>query len=309
MVERGFEILAVVLPVVAALGLGWLARVKKLVAPAGIAGLKALVMNFCLPAVLLGAFYTTRPGFGTAVVAGAMVACCAAGLGLGFAAGRVLGFKSKLLPFLTTGFEAGMMGYGLYAMLFGAGNVGPFAMVDLGQVVFVFTLYMALLNRQKGIGGRQTLLEMVRSPVFLAIVAGVALGASGLGGRLQAGPAGPAVDALLNYISAPTGMLMLFVVGYGLKWERAAARAALATAAIRAVVMAALCAACLCLVGLAVPVEGALFWAVVLMFTLPPPFVLPVFSNDVNEEAYVSTTLSLCSVLSIAAFGVISLLV
>lgn len=199
-----------------------------------------------------------------------------------------------------------MMGYGLYAMLFGVGEVHTFAMVDLGQVLFVFTVYTTLLNRQKEVSVRQTVLDMVRSPVLLAIVAGVALAATGLGPRLADSPAGGMVSGLLDYLAAPTGMLMIFVVGYGLTLQRNAARAALLTVALRTAVMALLCAAALWLIGLVLPMTTPLRWAIVLMFSLPAPFVLPLYSVKKDEEAYIATSLSLGALLSVVVFAIIS---
>lgn len=57
------------------------------------------------------------------------------------------------------------------------------------------------------------------------------------------------------------------------------------------------------------PMNDALKWAFVLMFMLPPPFVLPVFVEDNRESAFVSASLSLSTVLSLAAFAVIAVLV
>lgn len=302
--EHYLQVLTVVVPVMTGLLLGILARVRSLISPQGVDGLKALVMNFCLPAVLLRAFYTADFSFGFFAVTAVMIVCCLAGLGFGYILRRVTNLR--MLPFLTTGFEAGMMGYGLYTMLFGVGEMHNFAMVDLGQVLFVFTVYTTLLNREKEMPPRQAIMDMVRSPVFLAILAGVVLAATGLGSRLAASTAGDMVASLLDYLATPTGMLMIFVVGYGLKLQRDAAKAALLTVALRAAIMALLCIITLWLAGLVMPMTDPLLWAIVLMFSLPAPFVLPLYSGQKDEEAYVSTSLSLGALLSIVVFAIIS---
>lgn len=302
--ERFFEVLRVVLPIVAALALGWVSRRRAWVSEQGIAGLKALVMHICLPATLLQAFYTIRIDRTFLLLTATVMLCCLAALFLGRAGARVLGLHNPLVPFLCTGFEAGMMGYGLYIMRFGVGQVATFAMVDLGQVLFVFTVYMAMLHRQQGVSGRQTLLDMVRSPVFLAICAGLLLAATGLGRSLAGSPAGPAIDTLLTYLAAPTGMVMIFVVGYGLVWNGQVARQAVIIAGLRAVIVAALCAVSLWVLSHLIVMDAPLRWAYVLLFTLPAPFVLPVFTDA--EDPTVSVHLSLYALLSIAAFAVMS---
>ena len=194
-----FDILVIILPILAALILGFVAKQKNILTQSGIDGLKALVMNFALPAVLFGAFYDADFGVENMIVAAVMFLCCGAGLLLGKLVAKLFRIRRDLLPFLTSGFEAGMMGYGLYTMLFSEQQVASFAMVDLGQVLFVFTVYMALLNMRKGITGRETMVSMVKSPIFLAIVAGAVVGATGLGSMIQLSPAGGAIDEVLSY--------------------------------------------------------------------------------------------------------------
>ena len=221
MLNKMSDVLTVVFPVLAALALGWYSRRKNILDDRAVEGIKALVMQFMLPSVLLGAFYKTTFNTDLILIALCMLLCCLAGLGLGTLIARAYKGGGKLLPYLTCGFEAGMMGYGLYAMLFPSSETHNFAMVDLGQVLFVFTIYSALLNKQKGVSTKQTLRSMVTSPVFIAIVCGVALSASGIGGLIQQSAAGAPVDAILGYIGAPTGVLMIFVVGYQLEIGRA----------------------------------------------------------------------------------------
>ena len=303
-----FDVLPVVLPVLAALLLGRYARRHQIIEERVVSGLKTLVMRFMLPSVLLGSFYKAEFNRLLVVIALCMFLCCFAGLWLGKAVGKICHVKDSMFPFLTCGFEAGMMGYGLYAMLFPPSDTHNFALVDLGQVLFVFTVYSALLNKQKGLSTKQTLREMVASPVFLAIAAGILLSASGLGAFIHQSRAGVSIDAVLNYIGAPTGVLMIFVVGYQLVLNKTGLKAALLTVSVRTVIMAGLCVCCLAVLRQFFVIPSALFWAIILMFTLPAPFVLPIFCGDETQESYIATTLSIGTVLSVAYFTIISFL-
>ena len=307
--EKLSSVFAIVLPILVALALGWFSQRKRLVDAHTVDGLKTLVVRFMLPAVLFRAFYQMEFSGKLALIAACMFLCCLAGLGLGVLLLKFGQKKEGLLPFLTCGFEAGMMGYGLYTMLFSTAETYNFAMMDLGQVLFVFTVYSALLNRKKGITGKQTLLSMVTSPVFVAIVAGAVVSISGLGVLIQRSMAGAAVDAALSYIGTPTGVLMIFVVGYQLTWSKQSLKSALFAVAVRTVIMAVLCGvSLLALKWIFVTVEPPLFWATVLMFTLPAPFVLPIFSGDEEQKGYVATALSIGTLLSIVLFALISAL-
>jgi len=309
-VDKISEVPTVVLPILSTLFLGWFSRRKNILNDESVNGIKSLVMQFMLPAVLLGAFYKTVFNAELILIAVCMFFCCLAGLGLGLLFVRTYkGDKNiKILPFLTCGFEAGMMGYGLYAMLFPPEDLHNFAMVDLGQVLFVFTVYSAMLNKQKGFSTKQTLKSTVTSPVFISIVLGVALSASGIGFLIQQSALGKPLDVALNYIGTPTGALMIFVVGYQLVWSKSGMRESLLTVALRAVIMAVLCAVYVFVLKNFMEVSVSLFWAIILMFTLPAPFVLPFFSEDEKQKGYVATTLSTGTVLSIVFFSIISIL-
>jgi predicted permease len=304
-------VVTTVLPVVVMIALGALARRTKLVEREGIGALQILVMKVTLPAVLFGAFYKASYTLSVALVVVLMFGCSLAAWGLGALARRKLGGADKYLPFLTTGFEAGMMGYALYAMLFGKDAVRWFAVMDLGQVIFVFTAYMALLGAQEGdakpLGAR--LLDLVKQPTIGAIAAGVVLGATGLGARLYASPLGEPVQAAADFVAGPTGAVILFVIGYelnfsGLKW-RAVGQALGLRVAITLPLMALMIGA----LRFLEPGNGLILWAAALMFTLPPPYVLPIVSKDESAKAAITSTLSVATVYSILAFAVIAALV
>lgn len=148
---------------------------------------------------------------------------------------------------------------------------------------------------------------MASSPVIISIAVGVILGATGVGRFISASAAGSIVSSILDFVSAPTAAVILFVVGYELEFGQAKLKLALSVALSRLLIMTALGA--LTLLGLAavITITATLKWAVILMFMLPPPFVLPIFGK--NEGAFVSATLSLSTLLSLAAFAVIAVLI
>jgi len=46
--------------------------------------------------------------------------------------------------------------------------------------------------------------------------------------------------------------------------------------------------------------------AINVMFILPPPFVLPVFADDARQRVYVSSVLSVSTLVAIAGFAVLA---
>lgn len=63
-------------------------------------------------------------------------------------------------------------------------------------------------------------------------------------------------------------------------------------------------------IGSLFPGNRLLQAAVMTMFILPPPFVIPIFMSNSNEndQAYVVNTLSLATVVTLVAFTVVSVL-
>ena len=300
-------VLQTILPVVVMLAIGILCRRRSIISREGVNALKNVVVNITLPAVLLSAFATTSYTLMDIAIPLMMFLVCLAAWALGRAAGRLLKLPSRFVPFLTTGFEAGMLGYALFNMLYGSAQTADFARIDLGQVLFVFTLYKILLGldgREKADMG-QLLKEMALSPIILAIVAGVLLGATGLYQALAPSGISGLFDACTDFVSAPTGAIILLTIGYDLSLSDVPWAATLKVVAVRFGILMILRFAFLAVVHLLWP-AATLDAAVNVMFILPPPFVLPVFADDADQRVYVSSALSVSTLVAIAGFAVLA---
>ncbi len=305
--SRIMEVLQTVLPVVAMLGIGMLCRSRRLISREGINALKSVVVNITLPAVLLNAFATTRYTLMDVVIPLMMFGVCLLAWALGRLGGRLFRLPSRFVPFLTTGFEAGMLGYALFNMLYGSGRTAEFARVDLGQVLFVFTVYKLLLGtegREKADFG-QLMKEMALSPIILAIVAGVLLGATGLYRALEPSGVSGLFDACTGFVSAPTSAIILLTIGYDLVLGDIPWASTAKVVALRYGIMLLLRVAMGLLLRALWP-QAALDAALNVMFILPPPFVLPVFADDADQRVYVSSALSVSTLAAIVGFAVLA---
>ena len=308
--ERGYsilnrlpEILRIILPVILMLLIGMLCRKKQIINRSGIDVLKTVAVQIGLPAVLLHTFAAAEYSLATLIVPLIMFLLCVLALLLGKALGKRLNLRSPFVPFLTTGFEAGMLGYALFTLLYGSERLADFARIDLGQVLFVFTLYKALLGMQgkEKPDARQLFREMALSPIILAISAGVLLGVTGVYQALIPSGAASVLDACTDFISAPVSALILLAIGYDLVFRDIPWGEAMKAAGLRLLIMAALCAGTMLLFHLLWP-QAQWDRAVWLMFLLPPPFVLPVFSTDETQRVYVSSVLSLSTLITLIGF-------
>ncbi len=287
------------LPVFAMLALGVLCRKKAILSRESISGLKTLVVNITLPAVMFSAFANAEYSLGSLWIPVMMFLICVLMLLTGMAGCRLLGVSGRLSPYLSAGFEAGMLGYALFALLFPKDGTSAFAIVDLGQVLFVFTVYKALLAGRQGLGGAAH--EALRAPTVWAILLGILLGATGLYGKLQPSGISHVMDAVAAFIAAPTGAVILLSIGYDLasgqiRWRKTGGLIVMRIVISAAALLIAWLVNRYLLNDLIHP--GAL----VLMFTLPPPYVLPVFADVAEERADISSALSGLTLISLVLF-------
>ena len=297
------QLLEKTLPVFVMLCLGMLCRRRNLLTREGVNALKNVAVNIALPAVMFSAFASAEYTVRSICVPLVIFAVCLASLYLGHALCRTMKIPGRLSPFLSAGFEAGMLGYALFAILFPNETVSSFAMVDLGQVLFVFTVYKVLLARQNGLKG--ALKDAASSPTVWAIAAGLLFGASGLYHVLAPSGVSGIIDAVSSFIAAPTSALILLAIGYDLmpaqiQWRKTASLIGLRLGVSLLALAAVLLLDRFLLGGMMH--TGALL----LLFILPPPFVLPVFADVDDERADISSALSALTVVSILLFAVLA---
>lgn len=305
------------LPTLALIALGAFLGARNVLGEAAVEGFRKLISTVTLPAVMFAAFSRLEPSAGHLALAAAVFAACAL-LGL---AGGVIG-KALRLPmpstaFLFQGYEAGMLGYALFGAFFGSHNLSAFAGADLGQVVYVFTVLFTMLTARpsaRGASGsadfgaevRAAALRILSSPVMIAIIAGLLSAAFIPGARgLPWGEDGFLASALAA-VGGITSPLVCMVVGFSLRSGIRGAASAAATVAAR-MLFSAVAGSFIAFV--LVPALGfgrMQSMAVLVLFMLPPPFVIPVLRKAPEESAYVGAVLSLHTLLSLAAVAALA---
>ena len=297
------SVIRTALPVFLALALGMLCRGKKFLSREQVDGLKKVVINLTLPFVLLNAFASAEYSPAALILPSIVFGICCLALALGFLLIRLFRVKSRLAPFLASGFEAGMLGYALFALLFPDVSISKFALLDLGQTLFVFTLFKILLSGKKDL--KSIGKDMVTSPILWAVAAGVLIGATGLYGQLHSWGVGGILDDVTSFLSAPTGMIILLTVGYDLVLRQIPWKKTGGFIAMRLAVMA-VCLGVVVLLNRTV-LDGMIFeGAMVLMCILPPPYVIPVFADEPAERVQISSALSALTLVTMVLFAICS---
>jgi len=300
--NMALSIAEMVFPVLLMFLLGWLCCRKKILSAEGLAGLKALVGNVLLPVVLFNAFFTAEYSGRIALTFGTVYVSCGLGLGLGFLLRRIVKPYNKFFPFLVTNFEGGMMGYALFGLLY-AGQTHVFAMVDIGQTLAAYSIFMLSLQAvSQGQANVRAVLKSALNPALIGAVLGVILGAAGVGKAVLNSDFGRLVSETISFVTAPVSGLILVIVGYQLSFSRKLMKPVLITVGLRIVVAAVLLGIGSLIIFNVIPFEKQLFTALMLGWSLPAPFIIPLYADLGKDGEYISTALSMETIVSILLF-------
>lgn len=304
--DKLISVISTALPVFLALAMGMMCRSKGFLTRDGVDTLKKVVVNLTLPFVLFNSFATAEYTLSALILPVVIFAICTAMLALGFLWVKVSKSGSKLAPFLASGFEAGMLGYSLFALLFPDQSVSKFAMLCLGQEIFVFTLYKMLLTGKTS--PRDIINDFLTSPTLIAVILGLVVGASGLYDLFRSWGVSTIIESVTSFISAPTGTIILFAVGFDLvlreiNWKKTGNMVAMR------LVIAGIMLGLLVLLNRTV-LNGMIFeGAAVLLFILPAPFIIPIFADAADERVQISSALSALTLVTMLLFAVCSVVV
>lgn len=301
----GLQVFEMVAPVILMIGLGFLCRKRGYMNDQGLAGLKGVVGNITLPVVLFQAFFTADYSMRMLVVFLVVYASFGIALAVGFALRKWVSPYGKFMPFLLTSAEGGMLGYALYALIAGEENTSVFAMVDIGQTLFAYTVFMTGL---KIIDGKKAdaagvLKEVVSNKACLGMLFGIVLGITGVGQWVLNSPVSGVVTSLIDFVTAPTAGMILIVVGYELSFEKTLVVPVIKTVLLRLAVLGVLLVMGSMVIFTIIPFDKQLFMALLLMYALPAPFIIPLFAEVEEDGAYISNTLSVGTLAAVVAFS------
>ncbi len=302
------DIINRVIPIVFLIFLGYLIRRRSLIGENAIADLRWLVVNLALPAVLFISFLNITLVSEYLIIFVLIFSLCIllyiVGLGIQsrFSAG------TEYFPFLTTGFEYGMLGISLFGAAYGVERIGYIAVVDLGHEIFIWfvMLPMLLLRRDGAQNFGEVAKSFFSSPVVVAILAGISLNALGLASSIATFPVLGGIVSGLELLGDLTVPLILLLIGYGIDFRPAAFRSVIGLIVFRLAI----------LVPLAMFVNIFLIrgWlnldpifeaAIFTLLVLPPPFIIPLYLRqdlDETERGYINNALAAYTLVSLILF-------
>ena len=260
------QILTMVLPVLVMIALGRVCAVTGILNDEQHTGIKNIIGNILLPVVLFQAFFTADYGLRMLLVFVLVFAGYGIALAAGYALRKLVRPYDRFMPLLLTSSEGGMLGYALFGLLCGADQTKTYAMVDIGQTMFAYTVFLTAL---KAAGGEKMTPKFIARTMFtnkacMGMLLGILLGALGVHQALEATAVGDILKSLLGFITAPTSALILIVIGYQLHVSKALLRPVLTTMGLRLGVLAVICAAICGILFTIIPYDKQLLLALML---------------------------------------------
>ena len=144
--------------------------------------------------------------------------------------------------------------------------------------------------------------NMVHNKACIGMTLGIVLGALGVHKAIAPTAFGAVLAELISFITAPTSALILLVVGYQLNFSKKLMKPVAITLALRTGVMAVIFGVVSLVLFAIIPYDKLLMLALMLQYTLPAPFIIPLFADLGEDGEYVSTSLSMGTLLSVALF-------
>ena len=150
------------------------------------------------------------------------------------------------------------------------------------------------------------LANMLTNKAFIGMALGIVLGALGVYRAIAPTAFCTVLMEMISFITAPTSALILLVVGYQLTVSKPLRNPLAATLRLPLAVMAVIFGLVSLVLFALIPYEKPLMLALMLQYTLPAPFIIPLFADLKEDGEYVSTTLSMGTVLSVLLFAFVA---
>ncbi|MFW6138178.1 MAG: AEC family transporter [Spirochaetota bacterium] len=303
------EVLSKVVPVIVLLSLGYVLKIKQFISSPTVGEMKKLVVNVSLPALLFLAFLDVHFKAKYLVVIVVVFLVNILMLLLGGRFKRLFRVNDPYFTLMFTGFEVGMLGIPMFGAVFGVENIKYMGILDIGQELYVwFVLLGIIFSISAGSRDLKKLAaSFISSPIIIAIFLGIALNTSGIQAVLKDNKLYVSVINTVELVSQLTIPLILLIIGYEINLDFHRLRLPVKIIGLRLVVLLPLAlfiGKALFLNRLNLP--GIYYMALLSMFILPPPFVIPLFARDErHDHSYIYNTLSVGTVVFVLLYVIL----
>ncbi len=302
-----FNTLPTIIPVIMVIIAGALSKKYNLIKEQGIEGMRYFITSIALPAALFKAIGSIKMSGDVIISIGIISSSILLIMVIGFLLVKIFSNLNPMTPFLITSFEAGMLGYPLFILLFGIDKLSSIAIFAVGNDLFVFTVYTALLKKKEGnVNIKDLIRDLFKSPVFVAIVLGLIFSSTNIYYSFEDTIVITTLVSVLEFFSQPIACIMLFVIGYGISFSKKNINQVIIISLLRLILMGIMSLIVLNVLDNLIGLDKYMRVAIILLFFTPAPYILPIFSKDKNNRAFTSTVLSANLITSMIAFSIIA---
>ncbi len=306
--EQTIRILNQVLPILFLISLGYWINRRNFLTENTVNELRKIVVNLALPAVIFVSFLNVELKSSYFVIFAATFLLCVLLFLLGQLIKKQFNIRYSYFPYLTTGFEYGMLGLSLFGAAYGLEKIGYIAVTDLGHEIFIWFVFlpMLLVKRDGGQNPKEIFKSFLSAPVVIAILSSLLFNVLNGQDWLYQLPITGALMTTFEFLGSLTVPLILMIVGYGIKINRAGIKDALLVVFIRLGVLIPLALLLNIhlmrnLLHLDKLFEAALFTLLI----LPPPFIIPLYARSNlsgEEKQYINNVLTIHTIISVTVF-------
>ena len=307
--QRALTVLEILVPIFASIFLGMFARKKNALTREGVMGMQQYVMHYGLPCVLFNSCLSAEIGVQALTSMALVVPMMILSVVWAFRARRSR-FPYHNLPQLFAAQESGMLGIPLFMVLFGSAQAYRMGVLDLSQsLVCIATIALLTADADAGASVGSIALQVLRSPLLIMNLLGLALNLSGAKLWLESAGVLPLLTQTTGFIAQPVSAAILFAVGYNFSLGGGNRRDIFRIAAIHFVYFAAF-GLLIQLVLLLLPgVDAQTRWAMLIFTTLPASFLSLGLGRNEDEYEMAAGVCSLLTVVSLLIFCAIAVIV
>lgn len=300
------------IPILLLILTGVLLKKIKFISDDVIDGVKKIASNVFLPFVIFNALVGTSFSKDTIVIVIAAFFILSVCFGLGFV-GKKLNKKEyrDYIPFASTLFECGMIGYALTEPLVGKENLYHTATIDIAGVLFCFTIWIVMMQRIVNQDEKQdnkkenVIVSMFKSPTFIAALLGIFFSITGLGKLMLESSVGAIYQNVADMFSAPLTPIILVCLGYGIKITKENILDAFLLVVQRMAIAFVAVAAAWLIFGRFINLTPELKISVLMYYSLPPSLLISVYPRGKKSQEVMACMMSIYILVSLIIFGIL----
>lgn len=297
-----FTVAQVIVPIFAAIFLGFLARRKKLLSAEQTQGLQEFVMKIGLPCVIFNSCLTANIGAESLGLMAMVLPFVLISTLWAFSARKKL-FPHHNLPMLFVAQETGMLGIPLFMILFGADQAYRMGILDITQAIAVYPV-IGILSAKTGENPtfKSIMKSVCTSPLLIMCALGLTMNFSGLRDALQNIGILDIITESTGFLAQPVSAIMIFSVGYNFSLDSGKRGKIFKISAIHFTMFA--------LFGLLIQaglfllpgIEPITRWSVLMYTTLPASYLAPNLGRTEDDRTMASGVCSILTVISLIVF-------